>query len=140
MLMSCFATDLIHKLPCRKHAELSTGSFEKDSLFTGVPANGMLRKLLRHIMSVKNTLSSIQSSNSHNTTSSTEKKWRLDFKGFSNKINLEQPFGRLWREVSQQANIMREFQRDQGCKRIQICYTSSINAFQKESKQRLLNL
>ena len=40
----------------------------------------------------------------------------------------------LWAKQSinnHSANIMREFQRDQGCKRIQIRYTSSINAFQK---------
>ena len=120
MWMSSTATGLIPKLPFSKFAGLSTGSFGKDSLSTGAPANGTPKKSLRHIMSAKNTPSSSQSSNSRNTTSSPEKKWRLAFKDFSNKIGSEQPFGLLWREESSQVNTMTGFQRDQGFKRTQI--------------------
>ena len=87
MWMSSTATGLIPKLPFSKFAGLSTGSFGKDWLSTGEPANGTPNKLLRPILYAINTPSSSQSSNSQSTTSTIDKKWKYPTRSYS-KIKL----------------------------------------------------
>jgi len=62
-------------------------------LFIGERVNGMLNKLLKLIIFVKDIHLSSLLYNNHNIIFLLDKKYKLVIKGCFNKINLEQQFG-----------------------------------------------
>lgn len=128
------------RLQSNKHAVPLIGSSETDTSFIGVPANGALNKSLKHITSVKNILSTNQSSNNHNIIFTPDKDWKLILQDYLKTKNSVQLFGRHWQVESWLESITTEFLKEADSIHTPISSIFTIDFWVKIKKKRTYKL